>query len=134
MQNNNQSVASLSSIKSSPIKLMKITRNLGGKSVSDSLRILRFSKLKMAKVVYDVLYSAMSNAENNHNLDIDNLFIKRFDVGRDFALKRFSARGRGKSNRINKIFSNLRVVLEEREIEKLDSQLDNKSNKSKGRK
>ena len=79
MQNNNQSVASLSSIKSSPIKLMKITRNLGGKSVSDSLRLLRFSKLKMAKVVYDVLYSAMSNAENNHNLDIDNLFIKRFD-------------------------------------------------------
>ena len=134
MQNNNQSVASLSSIKSSPIKLMKITRNLGGKSVSDSLRLLRFSKLKMAKVVYDVLYSAMSNAENNHNLDIDNLFIKRFDVGRDFALKRFSARGRGKSNRINKIFSNLRVVLEEREIEKLDNQLDNKNNKSKGRK
>lgn len=134
MQNNNQSVASLSSIKSSPIKLMKITRNLGGKSVSDSLRLLRFSKLKMAKVVYDVLYSAMSNAENNHNLDIDNLFIKRFDVGRDFALKRFSARGRGKSNRINKIFSNLRVVLEEKELEKLDSQLHNKNNTSKGRK
>ena len=125
MQNNNQSTARLVSIKSSPIKIMKITKNLSGKSVSESLKILKFSKLKMAKTVYDVIYSAMSNAENNHNLDIDLLYIKRFDVGRDFALKRFSARGRGKSNRISKTFSNLRVVLEQRD---LDSQI----NKKKG--
>jgi large subunit ribosomal protein L22 len=59
----------------------------------------------------------MSNAENNHNMDVDNLFIKEVNVGRAFALKRFAARGRGKSSRILKTYSNITVILSEKEEE-----------------
>ncbi|MBU6338999.1 MAG: 50S ribosomal protein L22 [Rickettsiales bacterium] len=108
-------VAYLNAVKSSPLKVMKITGNLTGKKVSEVLKFLKFSNLKLASTVSGLVYSAMSNAENNHNMDIDNLYIKRIDVGRAFALKRFAARGRGKSSRILKTFSNIRVVLEEKQ-------------------
>ncbi|MBM5782516.1 MAG: 50S ribosomal protein L22 [Pelagibacterales bacterium] len=108
-------VAYLSAVKSSPLKVMKLTGNLSGKSVSEVLKVLKFSKLKLAPVISGLVYSAMSNAENNHNMDVDNLYIKKFDIGRAFALKRFAARGRGKSSRILKTFSNIRVVLEEKQ-------------------
>ncbi len=103
--------AYLKSIKSSPLKIIKLTRNLRGMLVSDAIKNLKFCKLKVAPVVSSLIYSAMSNAENNHNLDIDNLIIDRIDVGKAFVLKRFSARARGRSNRITKTFSNIRVVL-----------------------
>jgi large subunit ribosomal protein L22 len=60
----------------------------------------------------------MSNAENNHNMDVDSLFVKEVNVGRAFALKRFAARGRGKSSRILKTYSNITVILSEKEEEK----------------
>lgn len=107
-------VAYLNAVKSSPLKVMKLTGNLTNKSVAEVLKLLQFSKLKIAKPVRDLVYSAMSNAENNHNMDVDNLIIKRIDVGRAFALKRFSARARGRSSRILKTFSNIRVVLVEK--------------------
>lgn len=109
-------VAYLKAVKSSPLKVMKVTGGLKNMPVAKVLDVLKFSKLKLAPVVRALVYSAMSNAENNHNLDVDNLYIKRIDVGRAFALKRFAARGRGKSSRILKTFSNIRVVLAEREI------------------
>lgn len=108
------SVAYLNAVKSSPIKVIKLTRNLIGLKVSDVLAKLQFSTLKIAKPVRDLVYSAMSNAENNHNMDVDNLFIKRIDVGRAFALKRFSARARGRSSKILKTYSNIRVVVTEK--------------------
>lgn len=108
-------VAYLSAVKSSPLKVMKVTGNLTGKKVSEVLKFLKFSNLKISSIVSGLVYSAMSNAENNHNMDIDNLYVKRIDVGRAFALKRFAARGRGKSSRILKTFSNIRVVLEEKQ-------------------
>ena len=109
-------VAYLSSVKSSPLKVMRVTGNLTGKKVSEVLKFLKFSNLKLSSIIGGLVYSAMSNAENNHNTDIDNLYIKRIDVGRSFVLKRFAARGRGKSSRILKTFSNIRVVLEEKLI------------------
>ena len=109
------SVAYLSSVKSSPLKVMRLTGNLTGKSVSEALKLLKFCNLKLAPIVSALVYSAMSNAENNHNMDVDNLYVKRIDVGRAFALKRFAARGRGKSSRILKTFSNIRVVLVEKQ-------------------
>ena len=112
------SVASLSAIKSSPLKVMKVTRNIKGLRVAQALKLLQFSNLKLAAVVRALVYSAMSNAENNHNLDVDNLYIKDVDVGRAFALRRFAARGRGKSSRILKTFSNIRVILAEKPAEK----------------
>jgi large subunit ribosomal protein L22 len=108
-------VAYLSAVKSSPLKVMRLTGNLTGMPVSEVLKILKFCNLKLAPVVSGLVYSAMSNAENNHNMDVDNLYIKKIDIGRSFALKRFSARGRGKSSRILKTFSNIRVVLVEKQ-------------------
>ena len=111
-------VASLSSVKSSPLKVMKITGNLTGKPVAEVLKVLNFCNLKLAPIVRALVYSAMSNAENNHNMDVDNLYVKDVDVGRSFALRRFAARGRGRSSRILKTFSNIRVILAEKQPEK----------------
>lgn len=111
--------ASLKTVKSSPLKVMKITGSLSGMPVSRALDVLKFSKLKLAPIVRGLIYSAMSNAENNHNLDVDNLYIKKIDIGRAFALKRFAARGRGKSSRILKTFSNIKVFVAEKPTEKV---------------
>lgn len=107
-------IASLTAVKSSPIKVMRVTKNIAGLPVPDALKLLKFSKLKLAPIVCGLVYSAMSNAENNHNMDVDNLYVKDVDVGRAFALRRFAARGRGKSSRILKTFSNIRVILAEK--------------------
>ena len=111
----NVAVANLIAVKSSPLKVMKLTGNLYGRPVAEVLKILKFCNLKLAPVVSGLVYSAMSNAENNHNMDVDNLYVKQIDIGRAFALKRFAARGRGKSSRILKTFSNVRVVLAEKQ-------------------
>lgn len=111
----NEAVAYLNAVKSSPLKVMKLTRNITGLPVAEVLTKLKFCNLKIAVTVRSLIYSAMSNAENNHNMDVDNLIIKRIDVGRAFALKRFSARARGRSSRILKTFSNIRVVLVEKQ-------------------
>jgi len=105
--------ASQKALKSSPLKVMKITKNITGLKVSQALTILKFSKLKLSSTIRAIIYSAVSNAENNHNMDADNLYIKEINVGRAFALKRFSARGRGKSSRILKTYSNITVIVEE---------------------
>lgn len=109
--------ASQKVVKSSPLKVMKVTKNITGLKVSEALKLLQFSKLKISTTVRALVYSAMSNAENNHNMDVDTLFIKEVNVGRAFALKRFAARGRGKSSRILKIYSNITVILAEKSVE-----------------
>ena len=110
--------ASQKAIKSSPVKVMKVTKNITGLKVSQALTLLKYSKLKLASTVRAIVYSAMSNAENNHNMDVDNLYVKEINVGRAFALKRFSARGRGKSSRILKTYSNVSVILSEADVNK----------------
>ncbi len=112
------SIASLKAVKSSPLKVMRVTKNITGRSVAEALKLLEFSNLKLAPIVRALVSSAISNAENNHNMDVDNLYVKDIDVGRAFALRRFAARGRGKSSRILKTFSNIRVILAERAPEK----------------
>ena len=114
VEKQNEASAFLSSVKSSPLKVLKITKNLRGYLVEDALKYLQFCNLKLAKPIKDLIYSAMSNAENNHNMDVDNLYIDRFEVGKAFVLKRFSARARGRSSRILKTFSSIRVVLVEK--------------------
>lgn len=111
----NIATASQKAIKSSPVKVMKVTKNITGLKVSKALTLLMFSRLKLASTIRSVVFSAMSNAENNHNMDVDNLYIKEINVGRAFALKRFAARGRGKSSRILKTYSNVSVILSEKE-------------------
>ena len=115
IKNSDEAVAFLKAVKSSPLKVIRLTNNLVGSPVNEALAQLKFCNLKLAPIVHTLIYSAMSNAENNHNMDIDNLYIKRFDVGKSFVLKRFKARARGRSNRITKTFSNIRVVLAQKE-------------------
>jgi large subunit ribosomal protein L22 len=108
-------VAYLNAVKSSPQKVMRVTRNVVGYRVSDALKALQFSKLKMSSTVRALIYSAMSNAENNHGMDVDELYVKEIQVGRAFALRRFATRGRGRSSRILKTFSKIRVILAEKQ-------------------
>lgn len=113
--NEKTSVAYLNAVKSSPLKVSRVTRNLIGFRVADALKVLQFSKLKISGTVKALIYSAMSNAENNHGMDVDGLYIKEIQVGRSFVLKRFAARGRGRSSRILKTFSKIRVILAEKQ-------------------
>ena len=86
-----------------------------GKKASDALSILQFSTKGMAVDARKVLASAIANAENNHNLDVDALVVAEASVGKGIVMKRFATRGRGKSTRILKPFSRLRIVVREQE-------------------
>ena len=77
------------------------------------MNILAFSKRAMARDAHKVLASAIANAENNHNLDVDALVVAEASVGKSVTMKRFATRGRGKSTRILKPFSRLRIVVRE---------------------
>ena len=86
-----------------------------GKKAEEAMNILSFSKKAMAKDASKVLASAIANAENNHNLDVDALVVAEASVGKSITMKRFHTRGRGKSTRILKPFSKLRIVVREDE-------------------
>jgi large subunit ribosomal protein L22 len=102
-------------IRGSAQKLNLVAALIRGRKVEDALNVLSFSKRAMAVDVKKVLASAIANAENNHNLDVDALIVKEASVGKSISMKRFHARGRGKSTRIVKPFSRIRIVVEERE-------------------
>ena len=102
-------------IRGSAQKLGLVAALIRGRKAGEALNVLSFSKKAMAVDVSKVLASAIANAENNHNLDVDALVVKEASVGKAMTLKRFHTRGRGKSTRILKPFSRLRIVVEERE-------------------
>jgi large subunit ribosomal protein L22 len=102
-------------IRGSAQKLNLVAALIRGRRVEEALNVLTFSKRAMAVDVKKVLASAIANAENNHNLDVDALVVKEASVGKAVTMKRFHTRGRGKSTRIVKPFSRLRIVVEERE-------------------
>ena len=104
-------------IRGSAQKLGLVAALIRGRKVEDALNILSFSTKGMAPEVRKVLASAIANAENNHNLDVDSLFVQEASVGKALTMKRFMARARGKSSRIVKPFSRLRIVVREREEE-----------------
>jgi len=109
--------ASLSSVRISPSKLSALCRSVVNLPVNKAVMCLTFSKKAVAVIVNKLLKSAMVNAENNFGLDIDNLFVKRIDVGKAMVMKRFKARARGRGNRILKPFSKMRIVLVEKKGE-----------------
>ncbi|MES2001234.1 MAG: 50S ribosomal protein L22 [Pseudomonadota bacterium] len=102
-------------IRGSAQKLNLVAQLIRGRKVGDALNILKFSPKGMAEDVYKVLASAIANAENNHNLDVDALVVAEASVGKSISLKRFTTRARGRSSRIIKPFSRLRVVVREQE-------------------
>ena len=113
----NEALAVGTQIRGSAQKLNLVATLIRGRKVEDALNILTFSKKAMAVDVRKVLASAIANAENNHNLDVDSLVVAEASVGKSFTLKRFHARGRGKSTRIIKPFARLRVVVREQQEE-----------------
>jgi len=113
----NEALAVGTTIRGSAQKLGLVVALIRGKKVEGALNILKFSTKGMAEDVRKVLASAIANAENNHNLDVDSLVVAEASVGKALTMKRFMARGRGKSSRIIKPFSRLRIVVREQQEE-----------------
>ncbi|NJM49843.1 MAG: 50S ribosomal protein L22 [Sphingomonadales bacterium] len=113
----NEALAVGTTIRGSAQKLNLLAALIRGRKVDEALSILKFSKKGMAEDVSKVLASAIANAENNHNLDVDALFVKEASVGKALSMKRFQARARGRSSLIVKPFSRLRIVVREQEEE-----------------
>ena len=102
-------------VRSSPQKLNLVAQLIRGKAADRALADLSFSKRRIAGDVKKVLQSAIANAENNHQLDVDRLYVAEAYVGKSLTMKRFRARARGRVGRIVKPWSNLTVIVRERE-------------------
>jgi large subunit ribosomal protein L22 len=100
-------------IRVSPRKLNLVAALIRGRRADDAVATLTFSKRRIAQTVKKTLESAIANAENNHQLDVDQLVVSRAEVGRSQVMKRFSARGRGRAARVEKWFSHLKIVVAE---------------------
>ncbi|MDR3505215.1 MAG: 50S ribosomal protein L22 [Acidocella sp.] len=111
----NQAEAIARNIRVSPRKLNLVAGSIRNLPASRALADLTFSKRRVAKQVKKALESAIANAENNHQLDVDKLYVKLAEVGRGIVMRRFHARGRGRSATVEKWFSHLKIVVEERE-------------------
>jgi large subunit ribosomal protein L22 len=109
----NEAKAVARMLRVSPQKLNLLAQLIRGKKVETALADLEFSRKRVAFDVKKALESAIANAENNHSLDVDDLVVAEAFVGKALVMKRFSARARGRSGRIQKPFANLTIVLRE---------------------
>jgi large subunit ribosomal protein L22 len=114
-------MAKASTIRTSARKLNLVAASIRGMNAASALTQLRFEKRRVAQDVKKVLQSAVANAENNHSLDVDRLYVAEAFVGRAFVMKRFHPRGRGKSAGIEKPFSNLTIVVRQRAEGEVDA-------------
>jgi large subunit ribosomal protein L22 len=110
----NEASAFQRAIRISPRKLNLVAGMIRGKAAATALAELTFSRRRIANDVKKVLQAAIANAENNHQLDVDRLYVKEATVGRAFVMKRFHTRGRGRSSKIEKHFAHLTVIVRER--------------------
>lgn len=110
----NSALAIARHVRSSPRKLNLVAQLVRGKPVGQALNVLEFCEKAVAEDVRIVLQSAIANAENNHNLDVDLLVVSEATVGKTLIMKRFRARAKGRGAPIQKPFSNLRIVVQER--------------------
>ena len=111
----NEAIAYGKMIRTSPQKINLVAESIRGKSCEAALNDLTFSTRRIAGEVKKVLQSAIANAENNQHLDIDRLYVAEANAGRAFVMKRWRPRARGRTGRIFKPFSNLTIVVRERE-------------------
>jgi large subunit ribosomal protein L22 len=109
----NEAQAIARMLRVSPQKLNLVAQLIRGKKVHIALADLEFSRKRIAKEVRKCLESAIANAENNHDLDVDDLVVARAHVGKGLVIKRFHARGRGRAGKILKPFSHLTIVVRE---------------------
>jgi large subunit ribosomal protein L22 len=109
----NEAQAVARTLRISPQKLNLVAALIRGKKVDKALAELEFSRKRIASTVKKTLESAIANAENNHDLDVDSLVVAEAYVGKSIVMKRFHARGRGRSSRIEKPFAHLTIVVRE---------------------
>ncbi|MAZ84865.1 MAG: 50S ribosomal protein L22 [Hoeflea sp.] len=109
----NEAQAVARTIRVSPQKLNLVAALIRGKKVDRALADLEFSRKRISGTVRKTLESAIANAENNHDLDVDSLIVAEAYVGKSIVMKRFHARGRGRASRIEKPFSHLTIVVRE---------------------
>ena len=114
MSMENTSIARDNSIRTSQLKLANIARLIVNQRVNKAVEQLKFSNKRVSQNVLKVLNSAIANAENNKQLDIDNLYVKEAYVGKSLSMKRFRPRAKGRASSILKPFSKLTIILEER--------------------
>ena len=119
MENNLTAIAKDNTIRISALKLANITRSIVNLKASKAVNQLKFSQKRISITVLKVLNAAIANAENNKQLDIDNLFIKEAYVGKSLQMKRFRPRAKGRASSIIKPFSKLTIIVEERKISKV---------------
>jgi len=113
----NQAKAVGRMMRTSPRKLNLVAQSIRGKKAEQALNELTFSPKRIAKQVKKVLQSAVANAENNHDLDVDDLVVSEASVGKNLVMKRFHPRARGRGAKIEKFFSQITIVVEERHEE-----------------
>ena len=120
MQKNNATVKAINkNVRSSPRKLALVLNYIKGKKADLALRDLEFTRKKIAKDVSKTVKSAISNAENNHQYDIDSLFVKEAYVGKSLVMKRFRPSAKGRASPTKKPFSRITIVLEEEKEKKV---------------
>jgi large subunit ribosomal protein L22 len=112
-----QAQAVVRNIRVSPRKLNLVAQQIRGKKVERALNELTFSQKRIAGTVKKCLQSAIANAENNHDLDVDDLIVKEASVGKNLVMKRFHARARGNAGGIEKFFAQITIVVEEKREE-----------------
>tara|TARA_S200000501_G_scaffold77049_1_gene68861 strand:- start:856 stop:1227 length:372 start_codon:yes stop_codon:yes gene_type:complete len=112
--NNSQAIARDNMVRISPTKLSLLTKSIVNKKVDSAINQLKFSDKRISKNVLKVLNAAIANAENNKQLDIDNLYIKEAFVGKSLRMKRWRPRAKGRAGSIIKPFSNITIIVEER--------------------
>ena len=124
-----QAMAIGRNIRVSPRKLNLVAQTIRGKRVERALNELSFSPKRIAKDVKKILQSAIANAENNHDLDVDDLVVSEASVGKNLVMKRFHPRARGNAGGIEKFFSQITIIVEEKreeEAAKPDAKADGK--------
>jgi large subunit ribosomal protein L22 len=129
-QESNKNIAQAigKSLKTSPQKANLVLSIIRGKKAEVALNLLAFSKKRISEQVSKILKSAISNAENNHQLDIDKLYVKEASVGKSMVMKRFRPRARGRSGKILKPFSRVRILVEEKQDKKSKQNVEPKTN------
>ncbi len=119
MQKNKNIVKAVNkNVRSSPRKINILLKNIRGKKVDIAVRDLSFARQRIAKDIKKTVQSAIANAENNNQYDIDNLYIKEAYVGKSIVLKRFRPRAKGRASAIKKPYANLTIILSEKSNKK----------------
>ena len=110
--------ASVKSLKISPQKANLVLQMIRGMDAEKAINILEFSRRRISNEIKKILKAAISNAENNHQMDIDKLFVKEATVGKSMVMKRCRPRARGRSGKILKPYSKIKIIVKEKELEK----------------